>query len=79
MTVAALRPVPEPQVLRHVVLRSGSEDLTGAIVVAVFASEREAIEEGERLLARNPDFHYWHLVLAHAMQRTTVISARTIG
>jgi hypothetical protein len=62
-----------------VVLRSGNEDIVGAVVVAIFATEHEAIEEGERLLAKSPEFHYWHLRVAHEMQRTTVISSRTIA
>jgi hypothetical protein len=81
VNVSALRAVPreqESKELRHVVLRSGNEDMVGAIVVARFATEREAVEEGERLFAKNPDFHFWHLVVAHEMQRTTVISSRSL-
>ena len=60
-------------------LRSGSEDFVGAQVIASFGSEREAIEEGERQLARAPEFHFWHVVAAHEMVRTTIITSRTIG
>jgi hypothetical protein len=76
--VANLRPVPAPQELRHVVLRSGNEDILGAVVVAKFATEAEAIEEAERLLAKDPDLHFWHVVVEHEAQRTTVISSRTV-
>lgn len=81
MSVSAIRPVqpePEPQEMRHVVLRSGNEDVIGAQVVGRFATEHEAIEEGERLFAKHPDFHFWHVVLSHKMQRTTVINSRSI-
>lgn len=77
--VRSVEPAPQPQVLRHVVLRSGNEDVIGAQVVAAFATEREAVEEGERLFARYPDFHFWHVELLHKMQRTTVISSSTIA
>jgi hypothetical protein len=80
VTVAALRPVPQPQPqeLRHVVLRSGNEEIVGAQIVAKFATEREAVDEGERLLAKSPDFHFWHLVIEHEMQRATIITSRSI-
>jgi hypothetical protein len=78
VNVSALRPVPEPQELRHLVLRSGNEDIIGAQVVGKFATEREAVEEAERLLAKHPDFHFWHVVVAHEAQRTTIISSRTV-
>ena len=81
--VRSVEPLPppqsQPQVLRHLVMRSGNEDCVGALIVAAFATEREAIEEGERLFARNPDFHFYHVVLSHEMQRTTIISSRTIA
>jgi hypothetical protein len=81
-----LHAVPTPQEkpqegsyeLRHVVLRSGNEDIVGAIVVAGFATEREALAEGERLFAKEPGFHFWHLVVAHEMQRATVITSRAL-
>lgn len=81
VNVSALRPVPKPQdskELRHVVLRSGNEDMVGAVIVARFATEREAVAEGERLLAKEPDFHFWHLVVEHEMQRATIITSRSL-
>lgn len=81
MNVSPLRAVPQPQAsteLRHVVLRSGTEDMVGAVVVARFATEQEAVAEGERLFAREPDFHFWHLVVEHEMQRATIITSRSL-
>jgi hypothetical protein len=68
----------QPKELRHVVLRSGNEDMVGAIVVARFATEKEAIAEGERLFAKDPDLHFWHLVVEHQMQRATIITSRAL-
>jgi hypothetical protein len=78
VNVASLRPVPEPQELRHLVLRSGNEDIIGAQVIGKFVTEEEAVAEAEHQLAKTPDFHFWHVVVAHEAQRTTMISSRAV-
>jgi hypothetical protein len=78
VNVPNLRPVPEPQELRHLVLRSGNDDIIGAQVVGKYVTEHEAVEEAERLLSKDPDMHFWHVIAVHEAQRTTVISSRMI-
>lgn len=74
-----LIPVPDtapPANDRHVLLRNGNESIIGAVVVATFGSESEAIREGEQMLEKNPGLHFWHLRMEHSFARVTKVEAR---